>query len=115
MKYLALIYTAPGAEPAYGSPEFETMMQNYFSLGARMKDRATVVAGEGLKGVETATTVRVRGGKTETMDGPHAETREHLGGFYLIEAADLDGALAFAAAIPGAAYGAVELRPVMDY
>jgi hypothetical protein len=80
-----------------------------------MKDTATFLAGEGLKGVETATTLRKRGGKVETMDGPFAETREHLGGFYLIDAADLDAALRFAAEIPAARYGSVEVRPVMDY
>ena len=62
-----------------------------------------------------ATTLRERGGKVETTDGPFAETREHLGGFYLIEAATLDDALAFAAVIPVARLGSIEVRPVMDY
>lgn len=115
MKYLLLLAAAPEAEPAPGTPEFDAMMQEYFSLEDRMKGVATFLAGEGLQGVETATTLRKRGGQVETMDGPFAETREHLGGFYLIEATDLDAALRFAAEIPAARYGSVEVRPVMDY
>lgn len=115
MKYLLTLYAAPGAEPAYGTPEFEAMMGEYFSLDERAKGIATFIAGEGLKGVETATTLRKRGGKVETVDGPFAETREHLGGFYLIDAPDLDAALRYAAEIPAARYGSVEVRPVMAY
>lgn len=115
MQYMLMIYHDPALEPARGTPEFGAMMAGYMGLGERMKDRARLLAGEGLQGVETATSLRKRGGKVETMDGPFAETREHLGGFYLIEAATLDDALAFAAAIPGAAYGTIELRPVMVY
>lgn len=115
MKYLLLLAAAPGAEPAPGTPDFDTMMQEYFSLEERMKGVATFLAGEGLQGVETATTLRKRGGRVETKDGPFAETREHLGGFYLIDAPDLDAALRFAAEIPAARYGSVEVRPVMDY
>jgi hypothetical protein len=115
MKYLLTLYTAPGAEPAYGTPEFDAMMGEYFSLDERMKGTATFLAGEGLQGAETATTLRKRAGKVETIDGPFAETREHLGGFYLIDAADLDAALRYAAEIPAARYGSVEVRPVMEY
>ena len=115
MQYMLLIHTDPANEPAPGTPEFETMMAGYFGLKDRMAGVARVLAGEGLKGPETATRVQLRGGRRLVLDGPHAETREHLGGFYLIEAADLDAALAFAAAIPGAEHGTVEVRPVMDY
>ena len=115
MKYLLTLYAAPGAEPAPGTPEFDSMMAEYFGLADRMKGTATFLAGEGLQPADTATTLRKRGGRVETMDGPFAETREHLGGFYLIEAADLDAALRFAAEIPAARYGSVEVRPVMDY
>lgn len=115
MRYLLLLYAAPDAEPQPGTPEFDAMMGEYMSVSDRMKDVATFVAGEGLKPVETATTLRKRGGRVETMDGPFAETREHLGGFYLIEAPDLDAALRYAAEIPAARYGSVEVRPVMDY
>lgn len=115
MKFLLTLYAAPGAEPAYGTPEFETMMGEYFSLTGRAKDAGTFLAGEGLQGVETATTLRKRGGVVETVEGPFAETREHLGGFYLIEAADRDAALRFAAEVPAARYGSVEVRPVMEF
>ena len=115
MKYRVTLYAAPGAEPAYGTPEFDAMMGEYFGLEDRMKDVVTFLAGEGLHGVQTATTLRKRAGKVETTDGPFAETREHLGGFYLIDAADLDAALRFAEEIPAARYGSVEVRPVMAY
>ena len=72
-------------------------------------------AGEALDGVATATTVRVIDGHTITTDGPFAETKETLGGFYLVEAADLDEAIAWAAMIPGARHGCIEIRPVWDY
>ncbi len=84
-------------------------------MGERTKGIATFLAGDGLQGVETATSLRLRGGKRETMDGPFAETREHLGGFYLIDAPDLDAAIAYAAEIPVARLGTVEIRPVMNY
>lgn len=115
MQYLALIYAAPNAGPTYGSPEFKTMMDGYFALNADLKARGIWLAGEGLKPVETATSVRLVKGKVETMDGPFAETKEHLGGFYMIEVPDLDSAVKVAARIPGAAYGTIELRPVMTY
>ena len=73
------------------------------------------MAGEALDSIATATTVRVVDGKTITTDGPFAETKETLGGFYLVEAADLDEAIAYAAMIPGAAHGCIEVRPVWDY
>jgi hypothetical protein len=112
MKYMLLLYAEPGMNPIPGTPEFDQMMAEFFTLDERMKDRATVLAGEGLLGAETAVTIRDRAGQVETMDGPFAETREHLGGFYLIEAATPDDAQAFAAAVPVARYGSVEVRPV---
>jgi len=115
MQYLALLYSDPAKEPAYGTPEFDKMMEGYFSFTAFLKEKGAFLGGDGLKGVETATSLRVRGGKVETMDGPFAETKEHLGGYYLMEAPDLDTALKWAAMIPAAAYGTVELRPVMQY
>ncbi len=115
MKYMLMLYGDPALEPAAGNPEFDAMMAEYFGLEEKMKGVATFLAGEGLQGVETATTLRKRAGKVETVDGPFAETREYLGGFYLIEAADLDAALRYAAEIPAARYGSVEVRPVMEY
>ena len=115
MQYLALIYSAPANQPKYGTTEFKAMMDGYNALTAELKARGAFVAGDGLKPVDTATSVRVRGGKVETMDGPFAETKEHLGGYYLIEVADLDAAIKVAAMIPTAGYGTIELRPVMVY
>lgn len=115
MQYMALIYASPGSEPAYGSPEFKAMMDGYFAFTAMLKDKGAFVAGDGLKSTDTATSLRLRGGKVETMDGPFAETKEHLGGYYLMEVPDLDTALKYAAMIPSAAFGTVELRPVMTY
>ncbi len=115
MQYIALIYSDPAKEPKYGTPEFKTMMDGYFAFTAEMKAKGAYVAGDGLKGVESATSVRVRGGKVETMDGPFAETKERLGGYYLIEVPDLDTAIKYAAMIPTADHGTIELRPVMVY
>lgn len=115
MKYMLLIYSDPQREPAYGTPEFEAMMQGFFALNETLKAAGVLISGEGLQGVETATSLRVRGGKAQTMDGPFAETKEHLGGYYLIDVADLDAALTYAAQVPSAHFGTVEVRPLMDY
>lgn len=115
MQYIALIYSDPAREPRHGTPAFETMMKGYYAFTEMLKREGAYLAGEGLQGTETATSVRVSNGKTETMDGPFAETKEHLGGFYLMQVPDLDAAIRYAAMIPSAAYGTIELRPVMVY
>jgi hypothetical protein len=115
MKYMLLIYGAPAVEPQYGTPEFGEMMAGYAAASAKMNEDGVMRGGEGLQGVETATSLRIRGGKVETMDGPFAETKEHLGGYYVIEVPDLDAALKYAALIPSASYGTVEVRPLMNY
>ena len=115
MQYLFLIYNTPESEPAYGSPEFQAMMAEFAAFNEKATAAGVLRAGEGLQGIETATSLRVRGGKVETMDGPFAETREHLGGFYLLDVPDLDTALRYAAMIPVAQFGTIEVRPIMDY
>lgn len=115
MKYMLLIFSDPAAEPAFGTPEFGQMMAGYAALNARLRADGIDFSGDGLQGVETATTLRLRDGKVDTMDGPFAETRETLGGYYVIDVPDLDVALRYAAMIPTAAYGSVEVRPVMIY
>jgi hypothetical protein len=115
MKYMILLYGDPALEPAYGTPEFQAMMGGYFSLNNVMKADGVLLGGEGLQGIETATSLRIRAGKTETMDGPFATTKEHLGGYYVIDVPDLDAALRYAAMVPAAQYGTVEVRPLMDY
>jgi hypothetical protein len=115
MQYMLLIYADPAKERVYGTPAFDEMMAGYAAFSARLKADGAMRSGEPLQGPETATTLRVRGGKVDTMDGPFADTKEHLGGYYIIEAPDLDAALAYAAMVPSATYGSVEVRPVMSY
>ncbi|MBO9590596.1 YciI family protein [Devosia sp.] len=115
MQYMLLIYADPQREPKYGTPEHEAMMSSYFAANRQMKADGVLVAGEALKSIDTATSLRLNRGKVETMDGPFAETREHLGGYYVIEVPDLDAALRYAALIPTAAYGTVEVRPLMTF
>jgi hypothetical protein len=111
MKYMCLIYTDPALTPAMG----EKMNDAYFDLNRRMKAAGVMVAGDALQHVSTATSLRKRGEKVETMDGPFAETREQLGGYYIIDCPDLDQALQWAAQIPGAALGTVEVRPLVVF
>ncbi len=115
MQYMLLIYSDPATEPSYGTPDFEAMMGGYFALNTQLKADGAHVAAEALQNVGTATCLRRRGGKVETMDGPFAETKERLGGFYLIDVPDLDAALRYAAMIPTATNGTIEVRPVMAY
>ena len=112
---MLLIYTDPSKEPAYGTDEFNEMMAGYFAANDQMKAEGVLVDGEGLQNIDTATSLRIRSGKVETMDGPFAETREHLGGYYVVDVPDLDAALKYAAIIPSAAFGTIEVRPLMDY
>ncbi|MFM7403086.1 MAG: YciI family protein [Erythrobacter sp.] len=115
MQYMLLIYNDPAVEPAYGTPEFKAMMGGFFALNKKMKEDGVILSGEGLQGVETATSLRIKSGKVETMDGPFAETRETLGGYYVIDVADLDAALSYAALVPSATFGTIEVRPLMNY
>jgi hypothetical protein len=115
MQYMLLIYSDPAREPTYGTPEFDTMMKGYFDLNETLKAAGVLRGGEALMGAATATSLRIKGGQVETMDGPFAETRETLGGYYLIEVPDLDSALHYGAMIPAAHYGTVEVRALMNY
>lgn len=115
MQYMILIYAANAASPVYGTPAFEAMMSGYFAVTAEMKAAGVYKSGDGLQDTHTATSLRIRDGKTETMDGPFAETKETLGGYYLIDVADLDAALLWAGKIPTAQYGTVEVRPISVY
>jgi hypothetical protein len=115
MQYMLLIYNDPSKEPAYGTPDFQAMMAGFFAANDKMKADGVLRGGDGLKGIETATSLRIKSGKVETMDGPFAETREHLGGYYVIDVPDLDAALKYAALLPSAKFGTIEVRPLMDY
>ncbi len=113
MQYLALIYAEDGAGPNPGDPDFDAYLQGYMSATKTYQDAGIMLGGEALQPSDTATSVRVRDGKTETMDGPFAETKERLGGYYLLDCKDLDQAIEMAALIPTAAHGTIELRPIM--
>jgi hypothetical protein len=112
MRYLCLIYDSEASLAAMSKAEAEGFMGDYFAFTDSIRKSGQYVAGEALKPVQTATTVRVRQGKVSTTDGPFAETKEQLGGFYMIEARDLNEALQVAARIPSARTGSVEVRPV---
>lgn len=114
MRYMILIYGEPGAGPAPGTAEAEAQMQQWFAFTNETVERGAFVAGDPLQGVETATTVRRRDGKLLHTDGPFAETREHLGGYYILECKDLDEALAWAGRVPSVGYGSIEVRPLQD-
>ena len=113
MRYLALIYEEPTAGPS-DPAELEAMLAEYGAFTRQTRERGGFEAGEALQPVTTATTVRVRDGQVLTTDGPFAETKEHLGGFYLLDCRDLDDAIELAARIPGARYGSVEIRPIWE-
>ncbi len=115
MKYLCLIYDDEKKMAAAPKAEMDAMMAEYGSFTQDIKTSGHMVAGEALQPVHTATTVRVRNGKMSTTDGPFAETKEQLGGFYMIEARDLNDALQVAARIPSARYGSVEVRPIQVF
>ena len=115
MQYLCLIYDAESRWKDLPEGERKKLSGEYGTFTKDIKTSGHFRAGEALEPVATATTVRVRNGKTSTTDGPFAETREQLGGFYLIEAKDLDDAVKVAAGIPSAKIGSIEVRPVRVY
>ena len=115
MQYLLLIYENEKAAAGLSEAEQGKIFQEYMDYTNRIRKNGNYVAGEALQPVSTATTVRVKNGKTLTTDGPFAETREQLGGFYMVEAKDLDEAVALAAAIPASRTGSIEVRPIMPY
>ena len=110
MKYMALIYGNEEAWDALSEEDQQGVTERYMALARE----PVTVGGDELQDPDTATTVRVRDGETLTTDGPFAETKEQLGGYYLIDCASLDEALEFAARIPAAERGAVEVRPVVE-
>ena len=115
MRYLCLIYENEKAWETTPPAESEAVMNEYFEFTDDIRKKGKYVAGEALHPTATATTVRVRNGKVSTTDGPFAETKEQLGGFYLIEASDLNDAIQVASRIPSARFGSIEIRPVMDF
>ncbi|HET9741002.1 MAG TPA: YciI family protein [Solirubrobacteraceae bacterium] len=115
MKYLLTIYNEERAWTDASPEEVGQIMAAYEAFGRAAAEAGVLIGGEGLQPASMATTVRVRDNETLTTDGPFAETREQLGGYYLLDCADLDDAISWAARIPDASSGSVEVRPVMDY
>ncbi len=113
MQYMLMIYAQEGSGPQPGSDAWGPFMKGYMDFTQKVKDDGVHVAGDALQPIATATTVSVRNGKVDTTDGPFAETKEQLGGYYLLDCADLDAALGYAAMIPTADYGRIEVRPVV--
>jgi hypothetical protein len=115
MKYLCLIYDEEKKMNEMAKSEADAFMGEYFQFTEGIQKSGHYVSGEALQPVQTATTVRIRNGKMSTTDGPFAETKEQLGGFYLINARDLNDAIQVAAKIPSAKLGSVEVRPIMEF
>jgi hypothetical protein len=117
MKYMLLIYGDPHKWEALTPAENDQVNQEYMTFSQRIAESGEMLGGAPLQGIDTATTVRINGGQRVTTDGPFAETKEVLGGYYLVDVADLDRALALAAEIPSATHelGSIEVRPLQDF
>ena len=115
MRYLYLIYENEKAWETMPKEEADAVFGEYFSFTEGIRQSGHHLGGEPLQPTHTATTVRVRNGKVSTTDGPFAETKEQLGGYYLINARDLNDAIQVASRIPSARYGAIEVRPIMEF
>jgi hypothetical protein len=115
MQYLLLIYENEQTYADMAPDQAGKVFQEYAEYSSAIKASGHMRAGDALQPTTKATTVRVRDGKTLTTDGPFAETREQLGGYYLVEAADLDEAIKLAARIPSSRWGSIEVRPVMVF
>jgi hypothetical protein len=115
MQYLLMIYRSEAELFKMSDADRQKMAAEYGTFTQSVIQSGHFKAGDGLQPSTTATTVRVREGKILTTDGPFAETREQLGGYYLVEAKDLDAAIGIAARIPGARDGSIEVRPIMIY
>jgi hypothetical protein len=114
MKYACLVYLKEAEITALTQGEWDALNTECMAFGDVQVGNVERLGGEALQPTHTATTVRVRNGRVTTMDGPFAETKEQLAGFYAIEAKDLDEAIAFAAKIPPARYGTIEIRPLRE-
>ena len=115
MKYLCLIYEDETIWGTMPKEQSDAMMGEYRAFTNDIKKNGQYLGGEALQPTQTATTVRVRKGKISTTDGPFAETKEQLGGFYFINAKDLNEAIQIASRIPSARNGSIEVRPIMEF
>lgn len=113
MKYMMLIYDDPKTWAGFSEAQQGGIMQEYMKFTQEIRSSGHYIGGSQLAPVDAATSVRMRDGKRLLTDGPFAETREHLGGYYVIEAKDLDDAIGIAARIPSARFGTIEVRPLI--
>ena len=114
MKYMLLMYGSESEMPKYTPEEFKAIAQTWQAYNKELEAAGVLLSTNGLSPAANATTVRVRNGKTLTTDGPFAETHEQLAGFYLLNCKDLDEAIGWAARIPSATYGSIEVRPLWN-
>ena len=114
MRYLLMIYSPESHYATMSERDMGELMAAYGSFTEDIGASGAMQGAERLKPTATATTVRIRNGKTAVTDGPFAETKEHLGGYYLIDVKDLDEAIAWAAKVPTATYGSIEIRPIWE-
>ena len=114
MKYMLLIHNDGESHPQPGDARWDTLMAGYGKFNEELVARGSAFSGDPLQPPMTATTVRMTNGKKIVTDGPFAETKEWMSGYYLVDCANLDEAIALAAHIPSAAFGSVEVRPIMD-
>ena len=114
MRYVLLICTSEETEAAMSPQEGEAEMAGYMKFGEEMGARGVLTGGERLRPSSDATTVQVRNGEVLTSDGPFAETKEQIGGYYIVDCKDLDEAVEVASKIPGALHGSIEVRPIWD-
>ncbi|NAW64856.1 YciI family protein [Photobacterium halotolerans] len=114
MKYVALVYYDESVMKALTQDEWDALNRECIDCGESLRSRDYMIGGEALLSVQTATTLRVRNGKVDITDGPFAETKEQLAGFYLLDVRDLNEAIQMASKIPPARYGSVEIRPVRE-
>jgi hypothetical protein len=115
MRYLCLIYDNEKTFADMPKEESDAIFGEYYAFTEGIKSSGHWLGGEALQPVNTATTVRLRNGKISTTDGPFAETKEQLGGYYLINAKDLNDAIQIVAKIPSVRYGSIEIRPIMEF
>ncbi len=115
MRYILLIYGNENPNTAPTPEEMNAEMNAYNAFTQEISERGVLLSGDALQPTTTATTVRVHDSKVLTTDGPFAETKEQLGGFYLVQCNNLDEAIEWAAKIPGARHGSIEIRPVMQF
>lgn len=114
MKYMLMIYSSEAEENTMKPADIQGLMKAYTAYTEALAKAGALKEGERLRPIADATTVRVRGGKNEVLNGPYAETREQLGGYYVIDVPDLDAALSWAARCPSSSYGTIEVRPIWE-